>query len=60
MSPRNLLRSGLAEWVVQANPAAKVVSVAGKDRAAILMAAHARGDIDNSSLAPQDRLELTW
>lgn len=45
MSPRNLERSGLAEWITAANPEAKVVSVAGKDRSAILMAAHARGHV---------------
>jgi len=44
-SPLNLLRSGLAEWIVEANPEAKVVSVAGKDRVAVLLAAHARGEI---------------
>ena len=45
MSPRNLLRSGLGDWIAEADPAAKVVSVAGKDRSAILMAAHARGHV---------------
>lgn len=45
MSPRNLLRSGLGDWITDANPEAKVVSVAGKDRSAILMAAHARGQV---------------
>lgn len=45
MSPRNLLRSGLADWVIEADPRAKVVSVAGKDRSAILMAARAQGHV---------------
>lgn len=45
MSPRNLLTTGLADWVVEADPAAKVVSVAGKDRSAVLMAAHVPGHV---------------
>jgi hypothetical protein len=44
-SPLNLLRPGLADWILAADPRAKVVSVAGKDRAAILMAAKARGQV---------------
>jgi predicted AlkP superfamily pyrophosphatase or phosphodiesterase len=43
MSPRNLLRSGLADWLVEQKPEAKVVSIAGKDRSAVLMAAHVPG-----------------
>ena len=44
-SPQNLLRTGLADWTREADPRAKVVSIAGKDRSAILMAAKARGQI---------------
>lgn len=41
-SPVHLLRSGLAEWIVRANPRSKIASVSGKDRGAIQPAAHAR------------------
>ncbi len=44
-SPRNLLRDGLADWVAAADPDARVVSVSGKDRAAITLAARARGHV---------------
>ena len=36
-APDNLLRDGLGDWMKRADPKAKVFSVAGKDRAAILM-----------------------
>jgi predicted AlkP superfamily pyrophosphatase or phosphodiesterase len=36
-SPRNLLADALGDWMKKANPRAKVVSLAGKDRSAILM-----------------------
>jgi hypothetical protein len=42
-SPRHLMRSGLAEWLLQASPGSKVASVSGKDRGAIQPAAHAKG-----------------
>lgn len=45
MSPRNLRRTGLADWMQAANPRARVVSVAGKDRSAILMAGKSRGQV---------------
>jgi len=35
-SPKNLLVDGFAEYFHRANPAAKAISIAGKDRAAIL------------------------
>ena len=41
-SPRHLMRSGFAEWVLAANSRSKVASVSGKDRGAIQPAAHAR------------------
>ena len=42
-SPTHLMRTGLTEWMVAANPASKVASVSGKDRGAIQTAAHAKG-----------------
>ncbi|MEX0907400.1 MAG: alkaline phosphatase family protein, partial [Gemmatimonadota bacterium] len=42
-SPANLLRGGLADWMLAADPQARVVSVAGKDRSAILLAGRAPG-----------------
>lgn len=44
-SPRNLRRRGLADWIAAADPESRVVSVANKDRGAILMAGKARGDV---------------
>lgn len=44
-SPANLLRSGLADWVQEADSGARVVAVSRKDRAAIGMAARARGHV---------------
>lgn len=44
-SPRPLLRDGLADWVQAADPEARVVSLSTKDRAAILLAAHSRGQV---------------
>jgi hypothetical protein len=44
-SPRNLLRTGAADWVVGTNGAAKVLSVSGKDRSAILMTGKAKGTV---------------
>jgi predicted AlkP superfamily pyrophosphatase or phosphodiesterase len=45
VSPHHLLRSGLADWVVAANPRSQVASVSAKDRGAVLPAAHARGQV---------------
>jgi predicted AlkP superfamily pyrophosphatase or phosphodiesterase len=39
------MHSGLADWMVTANPASIIASVSGKDRGAILPAAHARGHV---------------
>ncbi len=44
-SPRVLRRTGLADWVLQANPEAKVLSVSAKDRAAVLMAGKSKGGV---------------
>jgi predicted AlkP superfamily pyrophosphatase or phosphodiesterase len=44
-SPRNLLREGLADWVLAANPDARVVSLSGKDRAAITMAGKSKSHV---------------
>ena len=38
LSPRNLRRTGLGDWIKAADPRSKVVSVSAKDRAAILLA----------------------
>lgn len=45
VSPRNLMSTGLADWIVAANPASMVASVSGKDRGAILPAAHVKGHV---------------
>ncbi len=37
MSPRNLLVTGLGDWLKAASPGSKVISISYKDRAAILM-----------------------
>jgi hypothetical protein len=44
-SPRNLMRGGLADWVLAADPEARVASISGKDRAAITMAGQTRGQV---------------
>jgi predicted AlkP superfamily pyrophosphatase or phosphodiesterase len=41
-SPSVLQRSGIADWLQDAHPEAKVISVSGKARAAVLMASHSR------------------
>jgi len=41
-SPANLRRTGLADWLMEAHPQAKVLSVAAKARSAIGMAAKSR------------------
>lgn len=45
VSPRNLMRAGLADWIVTADAASQVASVSGKDRGAILPAAHTKGHV---------------
>lgn len=44
-SPRNLLRSGVADWIAAADSGAIVVSASRKDRAAISMAGKAQGHV---------------
>lgn len=44
-SPANLLRSGLADWVLAADPQARVASISLKDRAAITMAGQTKGQV---------------
>ena len=44
-SPRNLERGGMADWVLNADSGAHVVSVSKKDRAAITMAGRAPGHV---------------
>src|SRR5688500_9669874 len=44
-SPRNLMSSGLADWMETADPGSLIASVSGKDRGAILPAAHAKGHV---------------
>jgi predicted AlkP superfamily pyrophosphatase or phosphodiesterase len=45
VSPHYLLRPGLADWLVAANPRSQVASVSAKDRGAVLPAGHARGQV---------------
>lgn len=42
VSPYNLKRSGLAEWITRADPKSIIASVSGKDRGAIQMGAHVK------------------
>jgi len=44
-SPRNLLHDGLADWILAADPDARVASVSGKDRSAITLAGRAPGEV---------------
>lgn len=44
-SPVTLRREGLADWLVAAHDDARVVSVSGKDRAAVLLAGRTRGRV---------------
>ena len=44
-SPANLLRTGLADWVLAADPQARAVSLSSKDRAAITMAGQSRAQV---------------
>ena len=45
VSPRALMRSGLADWMTAADPRSQIASVSGKDRGAVLPAAHAKGQV---------------
>jgi predicted AlkP superfamily pyrophosphatase or phosphodiesterase len=42
VSPHYMMRTGLADWVVAADPRSQVASVSAKDRGAVLPAAHAK------------------
>lgn len=44
-SPSVLRRTGLADWVLEAESDAKIVSVSAKDRAAVLMAGQSKGEV---------------
>ncbi len=44
-SPANLKRGGLADWVLAADPEARIASISLKDRAAITLAGRAKGDV---------------
>ncbi|MFO8173665.1 MAG: alkaline phosphatase family protein [Longimicrobiales bacterium] len=44
-SPAALQRTGLADWVLDADREAMVISISGKDRAAVLMAGKTRGNV---------------
>lgn len=45
MGPANMLRPGLADWILAADPDARAVSVAKKERSAIGLAAQAIGEV---------------
>lgn len=44
-SPKNIMRTGLADWMQEQDPRTRVVSISGKDRGAIPMAAQSRGHV---------------
>jgi hypothetical protein len=44
-SPKNLLRGGIADWILEADDDARVVSLSGKDRAAITMGGQAKAHV---------------
>jgi len=44
-SPANLRRDGLADWIAASSSASRIVSISRKDRSAITMAGHTRGDV---------------
>lgn len=43
--PDNLLRPGIGDWIRDAHPEARIVSLSGKDRAAIAMAGQGPGEV---------------
>jgi len=45
VSPHYLMRPGLADWLLAASPRSQIASVSGKDRGAVLPAAHAKGQV---------------
>ncbi|HUF74938.1 MAG TPA: alkaline phosphatase family protein [Longimicrobiales bacterium] len=44
-SPKNMLREGIADWVLAQDPEARTVSISKKDRAAITMAGQTRSNV---------------
>lgn len=54
-SPRNLLVDGLADWVKRRHEGAKVISIGGKDRSAVIMGAR-----DADAAYWYDRLNGHW
>lgn len=44
VSPSALRRDGLADWLLEAHPLSRVVSISGKDRAAVLLGGRGTGD----------------
>jgi hypothetical protein len=44
-SPATLMRGGLADWVLAADPESRIASISRKDRAAIPMAGRAQGEV---------------
>lgn len=44
-SPRNIMRDGLADWIVAADPQARVVTLSQKDRSAITLAGRTKGEV---------------
>ncbi|MEQ1857411.1 MAG: alkaline phosphatase family protein [Longimicrobiales bacterium] len=44
-SPVNILREGIADWVLASDPQARTVSISKKDRAAITMAGHTDANV---------------
>ena len=44
-SPRNMLRGGLADWILDADSDARVVALSQKDRSAITLAGTTRGEV---------------
>ena len=44
-SPANLMTSGLPDWILEADSDARIVSLSGKDRAAVTMAGKTRGEV---------------
>jgi predicted AlkP superfamily pyrophosphatase or phosphodiesterase len=45
VSPHYLMRTGLADWIIAADPRSQVASVSAKDRGAVQPAAHAKGQV---------------
>jgi predicted AlkP superfamily pyrophosphatase or phosphodiesterase len=45
VSPRHLMRPGLAEWMLAADSNTRIASVSGKDRGAVHPAAHTKGQV---------------